>query len=96
MLEREAQKHGLITPEFWYLDIAPAPYYTVDMPYEQLQALATRMLLKWAVHKGPTTLIKMVYENWRISGTRRSLSFILSWVRSWLPWCQVKQAKTKN
>jgi anaerobic magnesium-protoporphyrin IX monomethyl ester cyclase len=95
MLDREAQKHGLIKPEFWYLDTAPAPYYTVDMPYEQLQALATGMLFKWAVHRGPAAMAKMVYEYWKISGTRRSLSFILSWARSWLPWCHVKQAKTQ-
>ena len=85
MLEQEAQCHHLLTPEFWYLDDAPAPYYTADMSHEQLQALATQMLFKWAVHRGPKTLVKMVYDNWRISGTRRSFSFILSWLRNQLP-----------
>jgi len=85
MLDREAQKHGLIAPKFWYLDVAPVPYYTVDMSYEQLQALATRMLFKWAVYRGPWAVGRMVYSNWRVSGTQRSLSFILNWFRSWLP-----------
>lgn len=85
MLDQIAQERGFLRPEFWYLDTAPAPYYTVDIPFEQLQAHATRMLFKWAIRQGPLTLLKMAHTNWKISGTKRSLSFILSWFRSWLP-----------
>jgi len=96
MLDQEAQRHGLLTPEFWYLDAAPAPYFTADMDLEQLQALATQMLFKWAVHRGPKALLKMIYDNWRISGTRRSLSFILNWIKSLLPREMVEKGKTRN
>jgi len=85
MLDREAQRHALISPEFWYLDTAPAPYYTVDMSYEELQASAMRMLFRWAVNRGPRAFIKMIYDNWRVTGTQRSLSFIFSWIRKWFP-----------
>lgn len=85
MLDAEAQKHGLITPDFWYLKADEAPYYTVDMSFEEMQAHATRMLFRWALSRGLVALAKMTYANWRLSGTRRSLSFVLSWMRSWLP-----------
>jgi radical SAM superfamily enzyme YgiQ (UPF0313 family) len=96
ILDRKAQEHGIITPEFWYLDTAPVPYYTVDMPFDQLQAHATRMLVKWAIHKGIWAFVKMIYENWRVTGTRRSLSFAFSWVRSWLPKVQTRQSNTSK
>lgn len=85
MLDAEAQKHGLITPEFWYLKTDEVPYYTVDMSLEEMRAHATRMLFRWALSCGPLVLAKMAYTNWRLAGTRRSLSFVLSWIRSWLP-----------
>jgi radical SAM superfamily enzyme YgiQ (UPF0313 family) len=85
MLDVEAQKHGLINREFWYLKSDEVPYYTVDMPFEQLQAHATRMMFHWARNRGPLALAKMAYVNWRLSGTRRSLSFVFSWIRSWFP-----------
>jgi len=84
MLAQEAHKHGLIAPEFWYLETGEVPYYTVDMSFEQMQALATRMLYKWSVNRGPWALAKTAFINWRVSGTRRSLSFVWSWMRSWL------------
>jgi hypothetical protein len=55
------------------------------MPFEQLQAHATRMMFHWARNRGPWALAKMAYVNWRLSGTRRSLSFVFSWIRSWFP-----------
>jgi len=96
MLDRKAQEHGLISPEFWYLDTKPAPYYTVDMSFKQLQSLATRMLFKWGIYRGPIALLKMIHTNWKISGTKRSLSFIFSWISSWLPWRQMKKITTKD
>ncbi|MEW6170180.1 MAG: radical SAM protein [Candidatus Omnitrophota bacterium] len=84
MLDREAQKQGLIKEDFWYLDTKTVPYYTVDMTYEQLQALATKMLFKWAANRGPIEFIKMALYNWRVTGTKRSLSFILSWIHRYL------------
>lgn len=85
MLDVEAQKHGLLSREFWYLKADEVPYYTVDMTFEQMQAHATRMMFHWARNRGPWALAQMAYRNWRLSGTRRSLSFVLSWMRSWLP-----------
>jgi radical SAM superfamily enzyme YgiQ (UPF0313 family) len=82
LLDQEARKCGLIKPEFWYLDDKSVPYYTLDMPYEQMQALATRMMFKWAINRGPWELVKMVWYNWRVTGPRRSIIFILSWLRS--------------
>jgi radical SAM superfamily enzyme YgiQ (UPF0313 family) len=84
MLAHEAYTHGLIVPEFWYLETGEVPYYTVDMSFDQMQALATRMLYKWSVNRGPWTLAKTAFVNWRVSGTRRSFSFVWSWMRSWL------------
>jgi radical SAM superfamily enzyme YgiQ (UPF0313 family) len=83
MLDTEAQKRGLIDREFWYLKTDAVPYYTVDLPVEQLQAHATRLMFRWASNRGLLALTKMAYANWRLSGTRRSLSFIVSWIRSW-------------
>jgi len=85
MLGAEAQKHGLIDREFWYLKTDKVPYYTVDMSFEQMQAYATRMMFRWAMNRGPWHLAKMAYVNWRPAGTRRSLSFLLRWMRTWLP-----------
>lgn len=85
MLDAEAQKHGLIDREFWYLKTDKVPYYTVDMTFEEMQAHATRMMFRWAMNRGPWHLAKMTYINWRLAGTRRSLSFLLSWMRNWLP-----------
>lgn len=96
IFDYEAQRHGLIKPEFWYMDTAPGPFYTVDMPYEQLRSLVMRLLFKWAMKRGIWAFTKMVYKNWRATGTRRSLSFILSWMRSWLPWRQMKQVTAKD
>lgn len=85
MLDAEAQKHGLLDREFWYLKTDKVPYYTVDMSFEELKAHATRMMFRWAVNRGPWHLAKMAYINWRLAGTRRSLSFLLSWMRNWIP-----------
>ena len=85
MLDAEARKHGLIDHEFWYLKTDPVPYYTVDMPFEHMQAHATRMMFRWALNSGLVPLAKMAYANWRLSGTRRSLSFVFSWIHSWFP-----------
>jgi radical SAM superfamily enzyme YgiQ (UPF0313 family) len=85
MLDEEAQKHGLLTREMWYLKTDSVPYYTVDMPLEQMQALSTKMVFRWALRRSLWDFLKMVHFNWQNVGTRRSLSFIFSWLASWLP-----------
>ncbi len=85
MLDREARAHGLIEPEFWVERADPVPYYTVDMTFPQMQGHATRFLFKWAMHRGLWTLAKTGYINWKISGTRRSLSFLYHWTKGLLP-----------
>lgn len=85
MLDVEARKYGLVKPEFWYLETGEVPYYTVDMTFAEMQGHATNMLYQWSIHRGFWTLIKMAYLNWKISGTRRSLSFIFNWMRNALP-----------